>query len=953
MNKAVGVVRFCYDRIMTIGITGPARIFGRSVLAGWIVAAIVITIFWSLLRLASDVLVDWLWFSSVGYLQVFWTMLAAEAAVFTAVFTATFVVLWLNGWLALRLARRLSPPDVTAFAWQPPSNPLALLRERLPWPKIVAGVAALIAVLVAAGEAGDWPTLLQYLYGVPFGSNDPLYGKDIGFYLFALPAYIQVKNWILLTLFLSTLFAGAIYWVDGEIEYGAYHRSISKTVIAHGSALLGLLFAVKAWSYGLDRYLLLYGDNGVVIGASYTDIHVLLPALWLMIGLSIVAAFAAWTNLKLRTYWLPLAAILLVVIGSFTMSSIIPSLFRHLFVKPSELQLERPYIERNIALTRQAYDLDRIVAKPFAAEQASLTFKALEANRATIDNIRLWDWLPLYDTYAQLQEIRTYYKFHSLDVDRYWLGGSYQSVMLSARELRPSLLPPNAQTWVNHHVLFTHGNGAVMSPVTRKSGEGLPYFYLRDVPPIADGGPEIREPRIYFGEESDGYVIVKSSVAEFDYPKGQDNVYAAYDGTGGVPIEGMLRRLLFAQYFNDVNLLLTDYITSGSRIMIRRNIRERVRTIAPFLRLDRDPYLIISEGRMFWMQDAYTTSSYFPSAQPAPDFDLDYIRNSVKVVIDAYNGIVAFYLMDASDPIAATYQRIFPSLFKPFAAMPPDLQKHIRYPEDLFLIQARIYQTYHMKGADVFYNREDLWQFPRHPAGDGVTVMAPYYIIMRLPGEPQAEFFLMEPMVPSRRDNMIAWLAARCDAPDYGKLIVYEFPKDKLVYGPFQIEARINQNTEISQQLTLWNQMGSRVIRGTLLVIPIENSILYVSPLYLRAEYGHLPELKRVIAAYGEHVVMKETLSEALSALFVDIGPISTAPHVAVETPHAGSVQKALDHYNQALERLKSGDWAGFGAQIEAMRILLEELSRESNGPKHSGVTNGGNFDDNTHVDGR
>jgi uncharacterized protein len=920
---------------MTFEIAGPAgKVPGRSVLAWWIIAAIVFIISLWLVKVAGEVLVDWLWFSSVGYLQVFWTSFAAEAAVVGGVFTATTAVLWVNGWLARRLARRRSAPSPTALGWQPPPDPLVLLRDRLPWHGIIAGSAALLALFVAAGEAGDWPTLLQYLYQVPYGSTDPLYGKDIGFYLFSLPAYIQIKNWMMLTLILGALFAGAIYWLHGDIEYNSYQRSMSETAIAHGSMLLGLLLAVKAWSYALDRYLLLYGDNGVVVGASYTDIHVQLPVLWFLIVASIVAALAAWANLRMRTYRLPAAAILLVAASSVVLSGVVPTLFRHFLVKPSELQLEKPYIERNIALTRQAYNLDRIVVKPFAAEQ-TLTFNTLEANKATIDNIRLWDWLPLYDTYAQLQEIRTYYKFHDLDVDRYWLDGSYQSVMLSARELQPSLLPPNAQTWVNRHVLFTHGNGAVMSPVTRKSAEGLPYFYLRDIPPVADGGPEIREPRIYYGEESNTYVIVKSTVAEFDYPKGQDNAYAAYEGTGGVPIGGILRRMLFAQYFNDVNLLLTDYVTSDSRIMIRRNIWERVRTIAPFLRLDHDPYLVISDGRMFWTQDAYTTSSYFPSAQPAQDLDLNYIRNSVKILIDAYNGTVAFYLLDPGDPIAATYQRIFPSLFKPFASMPAELQKHIRYPEDLFLIQARIYQTYHMKTAEVFYNREDLWQFPRQPGSDGIAMMSPYYIIMRLPGEPHAQFFLMVPMVPSRRDNMIAWLAARCDPPDYGKLIVYEFPKEKLVYGPFQIEARINQNTEISQQITLWNQMGSRVIRGAnLLVIPIENSILYVTPLYLRAEYGHLPELKRVIAAYGEKVVMKETLSEALSALFATPGTARPASGAAMEVPHAGAEQEALDRYNQAMERLKSGDWVGFGAQMDAMRSVLEKLSRESNGIK-------------------
>jgi uncharacterized protein len=934
---------------MTIGITGPQpKVPGGSVLAGWIIAAIVVGVSLLLLRVGSDVLVDWLWFSSVGYLEVFRVSLGAEAAVFGVVFAATALMLWLNGRLALHFARQSPTPAATAAGLSPPPNPFALLREHLPWPRIIAVAAILIAVLVATGEAGDWAILLRYLYHTPYGSNDPLYGKDIGFYLFSLPAYIQIKNWIVFTIIFSALFAGAIYWCFSDIDYGTRHRAMPPAAIAHGSALLGLLFAVKAWSYYLDRYLLLYGDNGVVIGASYTDIHVQLPVLWLLIALSIIAALVAWANLGPRTYRLPAAAILLIAIGSFVASGVVPSLFRHFFVKPSELALERPYIQRNIALTRQAYDLDRIVAKPFAAEQ-TLTFETLEANKATIDNIRLWDWRPLSDTYAQLQEIRTYYRFHDLDVDRYWLDGSYQSVMLSARELRPSLLPPNAQTWVNRHVLFTHGNGAVMSPVTRKTTEGLPYFYLRDIPPVADGGPEIHEPRIYYGEESDGYVIVKSSVPEFDYPKGADNAYAAYDGSGGVPLGSLPRRMLFAQYFNDVNLLLTNYITGDSRIMIRRNILERVRTIAPFLKLDHDPYLVISEGRMFWMQDAYTTSSYFPSSPPAQDLaqdlDLNYIRNSVKVVIDAYNGTITFYLMDPTDPVAATYQRIFPGLFKPFAAMPADLQKHIRYPEDLFLIQARIYQAYHMQDADVFYNREDLWQFPRQPGGDGVAMMTPYYIIMRLPGESRAEFFIMLPMVPSRRDNMIAWLAARCDPPDYGKLIVYEFPKDRLVYGPLQIEARINQNTEISQQLTLWNQMGSRVIRGNLLVIPIENSILYVSPLYLRAEQGHLPELKRVIAAYGEHVVMKETLSEALSALFTEGGLPPAPPGATIEASRAGAAQ-ALDHYNQAMDRLKSGDWAGFGREIEAVRGILEELNRQSNALPHPPETNGGSEHD-------
>jgi len=926
---------------MTIGITGHKR---RALRGGAVVAlivAVVVAICLILLGLTGDFLVDWLWFSAIGYFDVFWTSIVAEAGVFFAVFVATAIILWVNGSLASRFAQPPWMQRPADFEWKRTGiatlpDVLEFMRHRLPWPAVITGGVGLLAVLVAWGEVHNWGVFLRFLYQVPYGANDPLYDKDIGFYLFALPAYVVVKNWMLLTLFLSALLAGAVYWVHGDIRYDAQRRSISPIAIAHGSMLLGFFFAVKTWSYGLDRYLLLYGDNGVVVGASYTDIHVELPVLWLLIGLSIIAAFAAWANLRVRTYRLPVAATVLVFGGSFVLSVVVPGLFQRVFVKPDELEREKPYIERNIALTQQAYNLHQITAKPFPAEQ-DLTSKTLEANKPTIDNIRLWDWQPLMDTYAQLQEIRTYYKFHDVDVDRYWLDGAYQSVMLSPRELKSSRLPPNAQTWVNRHILFTHGNGAVMSPVTRKSAEGLPLFYLRDIPPVATGGPEIHEPRIYYGEETDSYVIVKGSTPEFDYPKGKDNIYAAYDGTGGVPVGGIARRILFAWHFNDVNLLLSSYITGDSRIMIRRNIQERVHTIAPFLRLDHDPYLVISDGRLFWMQDAYTTSDYFPYARPVQGLHLNYIRNSVKVVVDAYNGTVDFYLMDSADPIAATYQRIFPGLFKPFAAMPPGLQKHIRYPEDLFLIQARVYQAYHMEAADVFYNREDLWQFPRQPGGGGTAMMAPYYIIMRLPGEPQAEFFLMIPMVPSRRDNMIAWLAARCDPPDYGKLIVYEFPKEKLVYGPFQIEARINQNTEISQQLTLWNQMGSRVIRGAnLLVIPIENSILYVSPLYLRAEHGHLPELKRVIASYGEHVVMKETLAEALSALFTEPSAAPAAPSAATRTPLADSAadraREALDHYNQAIERLKSGDWAGFGTELDAMRRLLEDIIRQSGG---------------------
>ena len=509
-------------------------------------------------------------------------------------------------------------------------------------------------------------------------------------------------------------------------------------------------------------------------------------------------------------------------------------------------------------------------------------------------------------------------KFISVDIDRYRLNAGYRQATLSARELAPSMLPANAKTWVNLDLLFTHGNGVVMSPVTEKS--------TKVCPPSSAGysarrpwGPAIREPRLYFGEGGEGYVIVKGSVAEFDYPKGKDNLYTTYNGSDGIAIGSTTRRSLFAWQFDDPNILLTDYITNASRILLHRNIQDRVRMIAPFLSLDHDPYLVTSNGHLFWMQDAYTTSRWFPYAQPGFGDGANYIRNAVKVVIDAYNGTVDFYVSDPADPILRTYQRIFPGLFKSLAAMPQDLQQHIRYPEDLFQIQAQLYRLYHMDAAEVFYNREDLWQFPRglvgiNGANSPGTPMTPYYMIMRLPEEPREEFVLMLPMVPSQRDNMIAWLAARCDPPNYGKLIVYSFPKDKLVYGPFQIEARIQQNTEISQQISLWNQMGSRVIRGHLVVVPIEHSVLYVSA-YLRAESGQLPELKRVIAAYGDRVVMEETLGAALAALFKESATLAPSSQGTADA----RAHEALAHYDRAIERLKAGDWSGFGAELDAL----------------------------------
>lgn len=903
-----------------------------------------------LLRLAASFLVDWTWFASLGFAGVFWTTVNAKIVVFLATFVPTAAILYANAAMAQRLSgfrphlHSVNSPWNSIEGLTPP-----VLLERLyrsfPWRLLIVAASLVVALLIAASELSNWSVALRYIYQVPYGQNDPLFGMDIGFYLFSLPAYLALKDWLLLALTIGGVMAAVLYWVHGAILFDQQRRYIAPVVVAHGSVLLGVWLLVKAWDYWLQRFQVVYGDNGAVVGASYTDVHLQIPILWALTVLAVAGAVVSFINLRGHSLKNPLLAAVALVAVSVVVAPLITGVYERFYVKPNQLQLEAPYIARNIAMTREAYGLNNIQEKPFVADQ-NLTAAAIAANRPTIDNIRLWDVKPLLASYSQLQEIRTYYKFTDADVDRYLLDGKYQQVMTTAREFDATQLPPNAQTWVNLHVLYTHGNGVVMSPVTKTEVGGLPALYIKDIPPVSDGGPKVTEPRIYFGEASDNYVIVKSSEKEFDYPKGDNNVYAAYKGRDGVAIGGLGNRLLFSWYFGDVNMLLSKYVTPESRLVFRRNIQQRITEIAPFLTLDHDPYIVVSGGKLYWMQDAYTTSSDFPYSKPADNGIGNYIRNSVKVVVDAYEGTVAFYIADARDPLVKTYARMFPGLFQPLAAMPADLKRHIRYPEDFFAVQSQMYASYHMDAPEVFFSREDQWQFPKKPSADddtGESKMEPYYINMRLPGAKETEFVLMLPMVPRQKENMIAWLAARCDPEHYGKLIVYTFPKDKLIYGPFQINALISQNTEVSQQITLWNQSGSRVIHGNLLVVPIDNSVLYVMPLYLRASSGQLPELKRVIAVYDNKVVMEETLGQALAKLFrapegsLDIdrpqssamtGPAEAAAGAVLAAVPAGSAKAALDHYNKAITKLKAGDWAGFGAELDAMKPLLEDLNK-------------------------
>jgi uncharacterized membrane protein (UPF0182 family) len=891
--------------------------------------------------------VDLLWFSTLGYRQVFMITLGAQVAIFAIVWAVAFLAIWISGMIALRLSPERGRVHVLGRSDEMVEiNLPELIRalgDRVPWKILVLGGAAILALFAALGEASSWSVYLKALHGVPFGVKEPAFGLDVGFYIFTLPLLEELRDLFLMILVLTAVLTTAVYWTRGALDFRKSVPQITPACAAHLSVLLGICFVQRAMSYWLARYALTLHTNGVVFGLRYVDHILWKPGLWLLVALALIAAAMCFANLRERGLRLPVAAAIVVFGPSIILNLLQPAIER-LWVKPNELRVEEPYLVRNIEMTRRAYRLDTVDVKPFEGV-GELTPASLEQDSTTIKNIRLWDPRPLIATYRQLQEIRLYYNFRDVDIDRYWIDNSETQVMLSARELNVDLLPPDAQTWVNRHLKFTHGYGIVMSPVHAKDQEGLPLLYIKNIPPQSSVGIKIVQPGIYFGEEPDVYAIAKGLTPEFDYPRGNANVLDFYKGNAGVPVSGFWRRLLFSFYYHDINLLVTEGIVPGSRILMRRNINQRLAVLAPFLNQDHDPYIVTYNGRLVWIVDCYTVSDHYPYSQRSAD-QINYIRNSVKAVVDAYTGHVDFYVADPGDPIIQTWARIFPGMFKPLTAMPADLRAHIRYPEDFFLIQADIYRTYHMTDPEVFYNREDLWSVPRENYADEIVPMQPYYVIMRLPGETNAEYILMLPMVPQGRDNMISWLAARCDGADYGHLFEFAFSKDRLFYGPYQIQARINQNPEISQRYSLWNQMGSKVILGNLLVIPLEDSLLYVEPLYIRAQNGQLPELQRVLASYGDRTVMGDDLESTLAALFTggkSVPPVVTtgasqAPVVATASAGAAhgnvspDLQGAAAHYNRALQALRQGDWAQFGAEI---RKLGQDLGQPAASMHH------------------
>ena len=891
---------------------------------------------------AISLYTDWLWFQEVGYSQVFTTSLTSKL-ILALVFGGFFPVLV---YFNIKLAAQ-APRGIVSFD---PENAIELPSPELVDPilqRLLLPVAILLGLFAAPLAASQWESLLLFLNSVPFGLEDPLFGRDIGFYVFQLPALTALYNWLSFSLGLTFLATAFTYLVYRGVQYTQRGLFLTERARTHLFSLVAIFLVIKSGGYFLDTFEILYSSRGAAFGASYADVYANLPILRSLSVLALAAAGLCFTQIfrpGFRYILAGLGALILVHVGGLSLYASLVQRFR---VVPNEIDAERPFITRSIEFTRRAYGLDKVQSKDFPAEE-QLTAADLKRNDATIKNIRLWEHRPLLATYAQLQEIRTYYKFVDVDNDRYLMDGTYRQVMLSAREISHQHLP--SRIWINEHLTYTHGYGVVFGPVNQVTPEGLPEFFIKDIPPVSVGPLKITRPEIYYGELANDYVFVKTKAQELDYPAGDQNFYTAYSGKGGVPVSSLWRKLLFSARYATLRIALSNDIIRESRILYHRQIQERVKKIAPFITFDRDAYLVIAEGgRLFWIIDGYTTSNRYPYSEPTERLG-NYIRNSVKAVVDAYDGTVSFYLSNPEDPIVLAYAKIFPGLLKLLDAMPESLRAHIRYPQDLFAVQARIYATYHMQDPQVFYNKEDLLSIPRQ-AGEQqdpdigrmmgqVAVRGtereidPYYTIMRLPDEKKEEFVLLLPFTPNKKDNMRAWLAARSDPPNYGKLIALDFPKAKLVYGPKQIDARIDQDASISQQLSLWNQRGSQVIRGSMLAIPIEKSLLYVQPLYLAAEKGSLPELKRVIVAFGNQIAMEENLELALQRIFSGrVAPVTAQAGQAAPSPGVAGAEKSLasravEHFNRSQEFLRQRNWAGYGEEQKRLEAVLNEMHK-------------------------
>jgi len=876
-----------------------------------------------ILLILAGIYAEWLWFDSLNYLSVFKSILFSKIALGVVIFLGFFVLLMLNFFILKK-------------------------RAEITHQKIYLIVITVVSLLAGLISSTYWFVVLRFLNFVDFGFVDPIFKNDISFYIFVLPFYTLVLGilfFLLLIMVVTTIFAYLLKVrtkkvPKQETKEGAslgFEQPFQQIKIeipqkgkTHLALLAGLILMVFAGFFYLKRYSILFSPRGAVIGAGFTDITILLPLYTILTIVTLVAVLIAFAYIYNKNTKLLIGSIVVILIISFA-GNIVAGIVQGLYVQPNEFNLEKQYIKQNIKHTLFAYGLTDVLTRDFPVTY-DLDIADINNNKVTIENVRLWDWRPLLTTYRQIQLFRTYYEFLDVDVDRYQIDGRLRQLMLSPRELDQNQLDIKAKTWVNEKLVFTHGYGVVVSPVNLVTKEGLPELFVKDIPPKTEFEElKITQPRIYFGEQSNDYVVVNTKSNEFDYPLGNENVFTDYEGADGIQLSNIFKKAIFSLKLGSLNLFVSSAITKDSKIIVNRDIVERVTALAPFLDYDSDPYIVIDNGKLFWIIDAYTTSNNFPYSESI--IGINYIRNAVKVVVDAYNGNVDFYVIDREDPLIQNYEKIFPELFKNFDEMPLGLKEHIRYPEDLMRIQTRIYGTYHMKDPQVFYNREDVWRTPNEIYSRNEVELQPYYIILKLPDAKKEGFFLITPLIPRGKENMIAWFSAHSDPESYGKLEVFRLSKQELTYGPMQIEARIDQDTEISQLLTLWGQQGSEVIRGNLIVLPIKQSFLYIEPIYLKASSGGaLPQLKRVIVAYENRVAMEETLEDALNKIFKGtIDKFKKEIEIAQETK--GEIPEQLEDkfnraselYEEAQEALSRGDFTTYAEKIEELGRILNQ----------------------------
>lgn len=877
-------------------------------------------------------IIDLEWFSNLHYLDVYLKNFLMQVIIGFLVFIIVFLFLY---YYVDKIIK-----DYSNFA-----QDIIVKKNTKTYKKVSLITSALIAFFMAFGIAANWwKEYLFFINSIPFKETDPIFHKDMSFYIFKLPLLYHIYRLSITLILIIVAFVIIAYTLmylsdktrfyeisdkDGNLFRAIYNKEILTKAFKELTILGIVFFLLLAIGYYFDTFQILYSAKGRVFGATYTDIHVSLLFYKILIFASIAAGILIYVAFYTKNIKYAFASISLIPV-IMLMMFISETIVQNLIVSPNELNKESPYISHNIEYTRKAFGLDQVTEKKYDMKK-ELTWEDLEQNKGTIDNIMINDYRPVKQAYNQLQALRLYYKFNDIDIDRYIINGKYRQVFIAAREIDYESLPPQAKTWINLHLKYTHGYGVVMSLVNDVTPTGQPDMIIKDIPPSTNTDIRIDRPQIYFGELTNDYAIVNTKTGEFDYPSGDKNVQTNYEGTTGIPMT-FINRILFSIYTKDARILLSTDITKDSKILIYRNIIERVSKIAPFLLYDDDPYLVIDNGKLYWIIDAYTYSANYPYSQPYGNMGINYIRNSVKVVVDAYNGDVKYYISDNNDPLIKVYSKIFPTLFKDIKEMPQGLKQHIRYPQFLFDIQSEVYKTYHMTDPQVFYNKEDAWDIAKEKFDDKIEYLESQYMIMKLPGENKEEFILMIPYTPATKANMVAWMAARMDRENYGKLVVYKFPKNTIVYGPLQVENMIDQDPNISKELSLWNQQGSSVSRGNLLTIPIDDSMLYVEPLYIQSQNQNaLPEVKRVIVAYKDQIVMEDTLKNALNKLFnlnIQQIPQQNIPSNTASETQKQLIGKAHEAYQNAMEAVKKENWADFGKYMEELKQILSQLNK-------------------------